>query len=53
MWADTAEFRNPNYHRATDTPDTLDYRFLRLVARLLIASVLGQAQRLPESNRMK
>jgi hypothetical protein len=23
---DTAEFRNPNYHRASDLPDTLDYR---------------------------
>ena len=25
LWADTAEFRNPHYHRATDTPETLDY----------------------------
>jgi Zn-dependent M28 family amino/carboxypeptidase len=22
---DTADFRNPHYHRASDTPDTLDY----------------------------
>jgi Zn-dependent M28 family amino/carboxypeptidase len=28
MWTDTADFRNPNYHRASDTPDTLDYEFL-------------------------
>jgi Zn-dependent M28 family amino/carboxypeptidase len=25
MITDTAPFRNPNYHRPTDTPDTLDY----------------------------
>lgn len=25
MVTDTAPFRNPNYHRAGDTPDTLDY----------------------------
>jgi hypothetical protein len=29
MWTDTSEFRNPNYHRDTDPPDTLDYAFLR------------------------
>lgn len=43
MWTDTSEFRNPNYHRATDTPDTLNYRFLRQVTQLLTASVIGQA----------
>jgi hypothetical protein len=37
MWTDTAEFRNPNYHRATDTPDTLDYDFLRSVTQLLLS----------------
>ena len=41
MWTDTAEFRNPNYHRATDTPDTLDYGFMAEVARLLIHVVLS------------
>lgn len=25
MLTDTAPFRNPHYHRSTDTPDTLDY----------------------------
>jgi hypothetical protein len=25
MVTDTAFFRNPNYHRSTDTPETLDY----------------------------
>lgn len=40
MWTDTADFRNPNYHRASDTPDTLDYDFMANVARLLVASIL-------------
>lgn len=41
MWTDTAEFRNPNYHRPTDTPETLDYGFMAEVARLLIHGVLS------------
>ena len=41
MWTDTAEFRNPNYHQPTDTPDTLDYGFMAEVTRLLIHSVLS------------
>jgi Zn-dependent M28 family amino/carboxypeptidase len=44
MWTDTSEFRNPNYHRHTDTPDTLNYRFLTWVTRLLTASVIQQAE---------
>ena len=40
MWTDTAEFRNPHYHRNTDTPDTLDYDFLRSVTQLLLACLL-------------
>ena len=39
MWTDTSEFRNPHYHLATDTPDTLDYGFLLLVTQLLTACV--------------
>jgi Zn-dependent M28 family amino/carboxypeptidase len=35
LWTDTGNFRNPHYHRATDTPDTLDYAFMRDVADLL------------------
>jgi len=45
MWTDTSEFRNYNYHRHTDTPDTLDYGFLRSVAQLLTACVVEQARR--------
>jgi Zn-dependent M28 family amino/carboxypeptidase len=41
MWTDTAEFRNPHYHRPTDTPGTLDYEFLAGVARLLAHVVLS------------
>jgi hypothetical protein len=41
MWTDTAEFRNPNYHRPGDTPDTLDYEFMAWVARLRIHVVLS------------
>lgn len=40
MWTDTAEFRNPNYHRVTDTPDTLDYAFMRSVTQLLLACLM-------------
>ena len=31
MVTDTANFRNPNYHSATDTPDTLDYNSMARV----------------------
>lgn len=37
LWTDTGNFRNPNYHRATDTADTLDYRFMTEVCLLLTA----------------
>ena len=39
MITDTAVYRNPNYHRAGDTPDTLDYPRLRKVAEGLQAVV--------------
>lgn len=42
LLTDTANLRNHNYHRATDTPDTLDYpRLARLVA--VLAALLGAA----------
>jgi Zn-dependent M28 family amino/carboxypeptidase len=44
MWTDTSEFRNHNYHRHTDTPETLNYRFLRQVTQLLSACVIQQAE---------
>ncbi len=39
MLTDTSFFRNPNYHRATDTPDTLDYQRMTEVT-LGVASAL-------------
>jgi Zn-dependent M28 family amino/carboxypeptidase len=42
MWTDTSEYRNPNYHGATDTPDTLDYEFMAEVAKLLAMVVQGE-----------
>ncbi len=35
MLTDTSEFRNSNYHRMTDTPDTLNYPAMAQVVRLL------------------
>jgi hypothetical protein len=32
MITDTSFFRNPHYHQSTDTPDTLDYSFMAMVA---------------------
>jgi hypothetical protein len=45
MWTDTSEFRNPHYHLATDTPDTLDYDFMTGVTKLTLARIASQ--RLP------
>jgi Peptidase family M28 len=42
MWTDTAEFRNPHYHRATDTPDTLDYEFVSQVTKLALARAVSR-----------
>ncbi len=44
MWTDTSEFRNPHYHQASDTPETLDYHYLTQVAKLALARVASQAQ---------
>jgi Zn-dependent M28 family amino/carboxypeptidase len=44
MWTDTSEFRNPNYHHASDTPETLNYGFLRNVTKLLTALVIQMAE---------
>lgn len=44
LWTDTGNFRNPHYHRATDTPDTLDYAFMREVAALLCDVVAREGE---------
>jgi len=43
MWTDTSEFRNPNYHQPSDTPETLDYEFMAEVGKLLV-TVVGQVE---------
>lgn len=43
MWTDTSEFRNPHYHRPSDTPDTLDYDFMGDVVKLVLARVVSSA----------
>jgi len=39
MLTDTAFFRNPNYHATTDTPDTLDYVRMAVLAEGLAATL--------------
>lgn len=43
MWTDSSEFRNHNYHLSSDTPDSLNYGFLKQVSQLLTACVIHQA----------
>lgn len=39
LWTDTGDFRNPNYHRRSDTPETLDYVFMQGVGELLASAL--------------
>jgi Zn-dependent M28 family amino/carboxypeptidase len=39
MLTDTAFLRNPNYHRPSDRPETLDYAFMANVTRALTAAL--------------
>ena len=39
MITDTSFYRNPNYHQATDLPDTLDYERMATVVRQVYAAV--------------
>ena len=41
MVTDTAFLRNPNYHRSTDTPDSLDYRRMALAVDGLYQVAVG------------
>lgn len=43
MLTDTAFFRNPHYHAATDTPDTLDYRRMAAIAEGLAEALVRMA----------
>lgn len=44
MLTDTSYFRNPNYHRATDLPATLDYARMAQVARGVAGGLLRCAR---------
>ena len=39
MVTDTADLRNPNYHRHTDTPESLDYGFMAKVVTVVANAV--------------
>ena len=39
LLTDTAELRNPHYHRASDTPETLDYDFLARATEAVVRAV--------------
>lgn len=43
MVTDTANFRNPHYHRSSDTADTLNLTFLNSVADAVTSAVLALA----------
>jgi aminopeptidase YwaD len=43
MLTDTANFRNPHYHRATDLLETLNFSFMDQVATLVTAAVVRLA----------
>ena len=45
MVTDTAPFRNPHYHRKSDTPDTLDFERLALVVEALEKTLKGRLNR--------
>lgn len=44
MITDTANFRNPNYHRQSDTIETLNFPFMAQVVRAVTVCVLEQAE---------
>lgn len=48
MITDTANFRNPHYHRSTDTINTLNFAFLSSVADAVTAAVRSLAANQPE-----
>lgn len=47
MLTDTAPFRYPNYHEATDTPDRIDYRRMALVVEGVGRVLVGLAGKGP------
>ena len=51
--SDTALARNPNYHQATDTPDTLDYDRMALATQALIAALNSHRAPAPVERRRR
>jgi aminopeptidase YwaD len=47
MVTDTANLRNPHYHRWSDTPETLDYGFMSRVVAVVAGAVAGLAVEIP------
>jgi aminopeptidase YwaD len=47
MLTDTANFRNPHYHRPTDTLETLNLAFMEQVARAVTAAAIELCSPLP------
>ncbi|MCM8531976.1 MAG: M28 family peptidase [Lentisphaeraceae bacterium] len=45
MWTDTSEYRNPHYHKTTDTPETLDFDFLLSNTKVVTATILSQLKK--------
>ena len=43
LLTDSGNFRNPNYHRPSDTPETLDFEFLTRVTRATAATAASWA----------
>ena len=43
MLTDTANFRNPNYHKKTDTIDTIDFEFMSRIIRSVGACAIHWA----------
>jgi Zn-dependent M28 family amino/carboxypeptidase len=43
LLTDTAELRNPHYHRASDTPETLDFEFLAKGTEAVVSCALDLA----------
>lgn len=44
MVTDTAELRNPHYHKASDTPESLDYLFMARTANAVARAVAALAE---------
>lgn len=47
MVTDTANFRNPHYHRPSDTPDTLDYERLAALIGATCVAIAREARLVP------